>query len=63
MEPERPELLNAYAEEAGCRLFRYRDENRYAFLMPEAGKFSALAVLGGTDSSEAGRDSGILETI
>ena len=46
VEPERPELLNAYAEEAGCRLFRYRDENRYAFLMPEAGKFSALAVLG-----------------
>ncbi len=46
VEPERPGLLNAYAEEAGCRLFRYRDENRYAFLMPEAGKFSALAALG-----------------
>ncbi len=44
-EPTKPELLETYAKEAGCRLFRYRDENRYAFLMPEAGKFPALLAL------------------
>lgn len=54
-EPTAPELLPAIALAAGCKVLRYRGENRYTFLLENTGKAAALRSLAarlGLDLSE-----------
>lgn len=42
---ESAEVADALAEEYGCRLYSYRDENLYGFTAKEAGKYQAVQAL------------------
>ena len=43
---ESPEEAGKLAEDYGCRLYSYRDENLYGFTTKEAGKYQAVCALG-----------------
>lgn len=44
-EPSDPAPLHSIAHQAGCKLLRYRGENRYTFLLEHTGKKAALCTL------------------